>query len=68
LFNCRIGEELFIEGDWELGKEREEDKEVKRGEGKGRPENSSCQGVAGSVNLKNTMLPQHVHCITAGNG
>jgi hypothetical protein len=56
----------FIKGDWEWGEKREEDKEVKR-EGKERPENSSCQGAAGSLYLKNTMLP-HVHCITAGNG
>lgn len=57
----------FFEGDWEWGKEREEDKHVEREEGKGHPENSSCQGAAGSVYLKNTMLP-HVHSITAGNG
>lgn len=34
---------------------------MKRGEGKGHPENSNCQGAAGSVSLKNTMLPCPLH-------
>lgn len=34
---------------------------MERGEGKGRPENSNCQGAAGSISLKNTMLPHPLH-------
>jgi hypothetical protein len=56
----------FVEGDWEWGKEREEAKEVKRGEGKGCLANSSCQGAAGSIYLKNTILPQQPTALLQG--